>query len=79
MLFDLKDDMGEVHNIASTHLEEHRQLYDDMMNYFEKVGARIPKRNPNYDSAVYEKSKEYEKRIQWGPFAGSRQLDEDEK
>lgn len=79
MLFDLTDDMGEVHNIAATHPEEHDQLYRQMMDYFDKVGARIPKQNPNYVPAVYEKSKEYEKRIQWGPFTDSRPLDEDEK
>ncbi|WP_353620750.1 hypothetical protein [Stieleria mannarensis] len=79
MLFDLTDDMGEVHNIAATYPEEHRRLYDEMMEYFDKVGARIPKQNPNYDAAIYRDSKEYDKRIQWGPFAGSRPLEEDEK
>ena len=79
MLFDLTQDMGEVHNIAPAHAEEHRRLYDDMIGYFEVVGARIPKQNPNYDAAAYRDSKEYEKRVQWGPFEGSRQLEEDEK
>jgi arylsulfatase A len=79
MLFDLTEDMGEVHNIAPAHLEEHRRLYDEMMTYFEKVGARIPKRNPKYDAAIYRDSKEYDKRIQWGPFAGRRPLEADEK
>lgn len=79
MLFDLSKDMGEVHNIAAAHPERHKQLYEDMMRYFDKVGARIPKRNPNYDPTVYRNAKEYEKRIQWGPFAGSRPLEEDEK
>lgn len=79
MLFDLTSDMGEVHNIAPAHPKEHRRLYDDMMGYFDKVGARIPKWNPNYDAAAYRKSKEYDQRIQWGPFAGSRPLEEDER
>jgi hypothetical protein len=79
MLFDLTKDMGEVHNIAPAHPEEHRRLYNDMMRYFDKVNARIPKRNPNYDAAIYRGSKEYDKRIQWGPFAGSRAPEEDEK
>lgn len=79
MLFDLTQDMGEVHNIAPAHPEEHRRLYDDMIRYFDKVGTRIPKRNPNYDAAAYKASKEYEKRVQWGPFTGSRQLQDDEK
>ena len=79
MLFDLTQDMGEVHNIAPAHPEEHRRLYSEMMEYLDKVGARIPKRNPNYDATLYRDSKEYEKRIQWGPFTGSRPLEEDEK
>ncbi len=79
MLFDLAKDRGEVQNIASAHPEEHRRLYADMMDYFKKVGARIPKRNSKYDPAVYRESKECEKRIQWGPFVGSRQLEADEK
>ena len=79
MLFELSKDMGEVHNIALGHPEEHRRLFDEMMSFFDKVGARIPKRNPNYDAAAYKASKEYDKRVQWGPFAGSRPLEEDEK
>ena len=79
MLFDLTQDMGEVHNIAPAHPKEHRRLYDEMMGYFDRVGARIPKHNPNYDAAAYKASKEYEKRIQWGPFTGSRPLEEDER
>ncbi|MEM8671684.1 MAG: sulfatase-like hydrolase/transferase [Planctomycetota bacterium] len=79
MLFDLADDMSEVHNLAATHAEEHRRLYDEMMDYFSSVAARIPKPNPNYDAAVYKQSKEYDKRLQWGPFTGSRPLDDDER
>jgi hypothetical protein len=50
-----------------------------MMRYFEKVGARIPKPNPEYSPDVYRNAKEYEKRIQWGPFEGRRPLEDDEK
>ena len=66
-------------NIASDHPAEHKQLFDDMMRYFEKVGARIPKRNPDYDPTVYKNANEYEKRIQWGPFENRRPLEEDER
>ncbi len=79
MLFDLSDDMGEVHNIAAIHPEEHRRLFDEMMGYFDKVGARIPKRNLEYNPDVYKTAKEYEKRIQWGPFESRRPLEEDER
>ncbi|TWU38269.1 sulfatase-like hydrolase/transferase [Novipirellula artificiosorum] len=79
MLFDLSIDMGEVHNIAETHADQHQQVYDQMMSYFEQVGARIPKPNPDYDAEVYKQAKEYDERVQWGAFEGSRHLEEDEK
>ena len=67
MLFDLSNDMGEVHNIASTHADEHQRLHKEMMSYFEQVGARIPKLNPDYDAEVYKQAKEYDERQMWGP------------
>lgn len=79
MLFDLSKDMGEVHNIARANPEKHRRLFTAMQNYFDQVGARIPKLNPAYDPKVYKASKEYEERKLWGPFEGSRPLEDDEK
>ncbi|TWU58885.1 Arylsulfatase [Rubripirellula tenax] len=79
MLFDLSADMGEVHNIADKHPAKHKQLYDQMMSYFNEVGARIPKPNPDYDHAVYKDDKEYAERVMWGPFEGERPLEDDEK
>ncbi|MGB7324203.1 MAG: sulfatase/phosphatase domain-containing protein, partial [Rubripirellula sp.] len=79
MLFDLSDDMGEARNIASEQPDAHTQLYAEMMAYFNEVGARIPKPNPNYEPAVYEGDTGYAKRILWGPFEGTRILEDDEK
>ncbi|QDT62477.1 Choline-sulfatase [Stieleria bergensis] len=79
MLFDLSTDMGEVTNIAARHPDKHQKLYTDMMTYFEKVGARIPKLNPGADLKVYEQDKDYRKRKDWGAFKGSRPLEEDER
>jgi hypothetical protein len=79
MLFDLSADPGEVNNIAKSHPQEHQQLYDEMMDYFKKVGARIPKPNPDHDPDVYRQDNGYEKRVAWGPFEGRRPLEEDEK
>lgn len=79
MLFDLSKDIGEVNNIAAQHPEQHRKLYTDMMTYFEDVGARMPKRNPEFDAEIYQQDKEYGKRKNWGAFRGTRPLEEDEK
>jgi len=78
MLFDLSVDEGEVKNIAKEHPNEHKKLHEEMMQFFDQVGARIPKINPDYDPDVYKKAKEYEKRVMWGPFEGQRPLEEDE-
>jgi arylsulfatase A len=78
MLFDLSRDPGEVSNIAKQYPETHRKLYDDMMRYFEQVGARFPKVNPDYDPEEYRKDRKTDYRIKWGPFEGKRPLDDDE-
>lgn len=79
MLFDLAKDRGEVHNIAPQNPEKHAHLFAQMMGYLKKVDARIPKPNPAYDPEVYQRDKEYEKRMAWGAFEGSRPLADDEK
>lgn len=79
MLFDLAKDQGEVHNIAADHPREHEQLHGELMDYLERVGARMPKPNPDFDPAVYRSDKGYEKRKTWGPFTGRRPLDDDER
>jgi hypothetical protein len=79
MMFDLADDEGEVENIAAKNPGEHETLFREMMGYFERVGARIPKVNPDYDSESYKKAKEYEQRMAWGPFERRRSLEADEQ
>jgi len=44
MLFDLAADQGEVKNIAKDRPKEHKKLYDEMMRYIDRVGARKPKK-----------------------------------
>ncbi len=78
MLFDLKDER-EVKNVAGQSPKTHQRLYREMMGYFKKVGARLPKRNPNYSLAAYQKAKQYEMIKKWGPFKGERKLEDDEK
>ena len=79
MLFDLAVDEGEVKNIAAERPEEHKELFKEMMRYFEEVDARLPKENPDYDSKVYKNAARSETRAIWGPFKGERALEEDEK
>ncbi|MEM7602298.1 MAG: sulfatase [Verrucomicrobiota bacterium] len=78
MLFDLSKDPGEVSNIAEKEPETQERLLREMMNYFEEVGARLPKTNPDYDPAVYEALEGYEKFMMWGPFKEKRPLEADE-
>ncbi|MEM6689642.1 MAG: sulfatase [Planctomycetota bacterium] len=79
MLFDLSNDMGEVHNVALKNPAIHEQLQNSMMNYFEEVGARLPKPNPDFDASAYRQSKEYDKRLAWGAFRETRPLADDEQ
>jgi arylsulfatase A len=79
MLFDLVADEGEVKNVAKENPKQHQKLYSEMMRYFNEVGARIPKTNPDYNGEVYKKAKEHDIRMMWGPFEGQRSLEEDEK
>ena len=62
---------GEVENIATQYPEEHNKLFGEMMRYFEQVGARIPKVNPDYDPEFYKRTKEYDQRTAWGPSRGA--------
>jgi hypothetical protein len=78
MLFDLASDEAEVKNIAEDMPEVHKAMYDQMMGYFNAVGARIPKINPDYDPEVYT-AERGKTRVMWGPFKGERPLEEDEK
>ncbi|MEO0452548.1 MAG: sulfatase-like hydrolase/transferase [Verrucomicrobiota bacterium] len=79
MLFDLSQDPGEVENIATVQPEDHQALLGQMMSYFEEVGARIPKKNPDFDPEKYKSNPSYKKYIAWGAFEGSRPLADDEK
>ena len=79
MMFDLATDQGEVSNIAGEQPETHQRLFGEMMQYFEEVGARLPKANPDYNPAVYQNLKNYEKYMMWGPFDGKRPLEVDEQ
>ncbi|MGB0767379.1 MAG: sulfatase-like hydrolase/transferase, partial [Phycisphaeraceae bacterium] len=68
MMFDLAKDPGEVHNIALSHVDEHKQLFDEMFSYFKRVKARLPKPNPDFDPMVYQADKQYDDRVRYGPF-----------
>ena len=78
MLFDISQDPGEVSNIAKQDPDTHKKLYDEMMSYFDEVGALFPKVNPNYNPEEYRKERKTRERLQWGPFEGDRPLEDDE-
>lgn len=79
MLFDLAVDEAEVINIAKEEPEVHQEMFEQMMDYFDKVGARVPKPNPDYDPDVYREANKNTMRVLWGPFEGERPIEEDEK
>lgn len=82
MLFDLAGDEGETTNIAAKRPEVHRALFGEMMRYFEQVGARIPKKNPDFDEEdrkALEATREFQKIAPYQPFEGRRELAEDER
>ena len=49
------------------------------MTYLQKVGARIPKPNPDCDLEAYSQAKEHGERLRWGAFTGTRKRGEYEK
>ena len=65
-------------NISKENPEKHKEMYDEMIRYFEEMGARFPKENPNYDPEKYREDKSTKERLRWGPFEGDRPLEEDE-
>lgn len=75
VLFDISGDPGEVSNIARSDTKKHQAMYQDMMDYFNEVGARFPKVNPDYDPVEYKKAKGASTRLKWGAFEGRRELE----
>ena len=43
------------------------------------VDARMPKLNPDFDLSDYQRLKDFDKFMQWGPFEDRRPLEDDEK
>src|SRR4051812_13478821 len=48
-LYNLKDDIGEKHNLAEQMPEKVKELRDRLHEWQQEVGAQIPPRNPAYD------------------------------
>jgi arylsulfatase A-like enzyme len=48
-LFDLKNDIGEEHDLAAEHPEQAVSLRTKLIRWRELVGAQMPMPNPNYD------------------------------
>jgi len=50
-LYNLKDDIGEQHNLADKMPEKVKELRNRLHAWRKEVGAQMPPRNPNYDSS----------------------------
>ncbi len=48
-LYNLREDLGEQHNLATKFPDKAKQLRDQLARWRKQVGARMPKPNPNYD------------------------------
>jgi hypothetical protein len=48
-LYDLKQDIGERHDLANARPEQAARLRNQLARWRESVGAQMPKPNPNYD------------------------------
>lgn len=53
-LYDLKADLGEQHDLATTQPEKAKQLRDRLHAWRKEVGAQMPLPNPNYDATKPE-------------------------
>jgi arylsulfatase A-like enzyme len=51
MLFNLKEDPQEQHDLATQHPEKARQLLDRLQAWQQNVGAQVPRPNPDFDPA----------------------------
>ena len=47
-LYNLKDDIGEMRDLAAAHPDITRRLHGLLVGWREKVGAKLPERNPDY-------------------------------
>jgi arylsulfatase A-like enzyme len=48
-LYNLKNDLGEQHNLADSMPEKVKQLRDRLHAWRQEVGAQMPTKNPDYD------------------------------
>ncbi len=59
-LYNLQNDLSENINVAGSNPEVVARLKDDLLQYLEKVGARLPVRDPSYDA---ERERAYLKKV----------------
>jgi arylsulfatase A-like enzyme len=53
-LYNLKDDIGEKHNLTAQMPQKAEELRKRLHQWREEVGAQMPTRNPNYDPSKPE-------------------------
>lgn len=55
-LFNLKEDISELNSISESYPDIQKDLHNKLFTYLEKVGAKFPAMDPDYD---FEKEKKY--------------------
>lgn len=56
-LYNLKDDIGEEHNLAGSNPDKVKELHDKMLAWREKVGAKMPTKNSGESDSKDKKPK----------------------
>lgn len=61
-LYDLKDDIGEEHNLAKQNTEKTKQLHDKLVAWRGEIGAKMPAPNSNIQDAAKRSKKKKQQR-----------------
>lgn len=60
-LYNLKDDLGEQHNLAQQMPDKVKELHTRLQQWLRDVGAKLPRPNPNYQGAGNRKKSSRQK------------------
>lgn len=71
-LFNLRQDPGEHHDVASQNAERVQALHNELMDYLQTVGAKFPLKDSEYDSAREAEHMKWVKEVLWPRLESNR-------